>query len=116
MIKVVIISILLITSIVTYDLLVGKKSNPSYYTAPGIFCSQGWAAITLPPFGIFMCPMYTDNQSVKAHEIAHWNQYHQMGTLGFYGNYIAGWIVVGFNYENNWMEKEAVEKSKGSAI
>ena len=116
MIKVVIVSIVLITTLVSYDITLGKRGNPSLYAAPQVFCSYGWAAITLPPLGIFVCPKYTDNQSVKIHEHIHWNQYQQMGTLGFYGTYISGWIIGGFNYENNWMEKDAYERSKGTAI
>jgi hypothetical protein len=114
--KVLIIAVVIIGSLVIYDLAIGKRSNPASFTAPGLFCSQGLAGITLPPVGIFMCPEFRANAQIKNHELVHWSQYQRMGTLGFYGNYTWGWIISGFQYRNNWMEKEAYELTGGSAL
>jgi hypothetical protein len=107
--------VLLLTSLFAYDYTFGKTSSPKYYTASTFFCSQNWAAITLPPVGIFLCSKYTHNQKIISHELVHWGQYHKMGTIGFYTNYITGWVKAGFKYENIPMEKEAY-RSAGNAL
>lgn len=114
--KIVFIVAILLSSLVIYDLTYGKKSSPSFYTAPQAFCDLGWAGITAPPIGVFLCSDSSNDNDIKAHELEHWKQYQRMGTLTFYGNYIVGWIVSGFSYENNWMEKEANNTSQGNAL
>lgn len=92
---------------VIYDGFVGKKNYPHFYPAPKIFCSQGWAGITLPPLGILLCDADKNNASLKRHEMIHWSQYHRMGSIGFYTTYLWEWIQSGFKYEAIPMEKEA---------
>lgn len=105
-VQLIIISVLL-GILVLYDLGIGKKSNPFFFTAPQLFCTTGFDGITLPPVGIFLCEEFKTNERLKTHELVHWSQYQRMGTLTFYGNYIGGWVMGGFQYKNNWMEKEA---------
>jgi hypothetical protein len=114
--KLLITAAIIITSLVIYDLGVGKKSNPAYFTAPEYFCSQGWSGITLPPAGIFICDKDKSSSEVKNHELVHWAQYQRFGTLSYYGNYAWGWMTGGFSYRNNWMEKEAYKYTGGSAL
>lgn len=102
--------------LVVYDLSYGKQSAPTFFTSPQKFCDQGWDGITVPPVGIFMCEKTKDDANVKQHELLHWGQYHRMGTLGFYGNYIGGWIMAGFSYNRNWMEQEANITTRGTAL
>ena len=108
-------SLLVILLFVLYDGFVAKKNYPNYYPAPNFYCRTRFAAITLPPLGVFVCDAYKDNQAIRRHELIHWAQYHQLGSIGFYANYLWGWITSGFNYKNNPMEKEAYE-SKGTAL
>lgn len=95
-----------------YDIALAltHENVPRFYTAPGLFCSSRWAAVTLPPFGILICPDSLRNEPLRRHELVHWDQYKRFGTLGFYASYAYGWVRGGFSY-NNWMEKEAAEKS-----
>lgn len=107
---------ILLVSLVAYDIFIGKKSAPVTHTAPSSFCKTGYEGITLPPVGIFICPEYKTHAQLNRHERIHWSQYQRMGTLTFYGNYIAGWVLSGFNYKGNWMEKEAYENDQGKAL
>ena len=51
-------------------------------------------------------PEYATNERLITHELAHVKQHRQYG-IWFYPAYILGFIRAGFNYKNNWMEKEA---------
>ncbi len=95
-----------------YDISAGLTHvGPHFFTAPQVFCHSDWAGIALPPFGIWMCGNDMNNALLRRHELVHWDQYKRFGTLGFYANYLYAWASGGFNYKNNWMEKEATQKS-----
>ena len=81
--------------------------EPIFHKASSWFCITEYVGITLPPFGIYICEEYFDDENIRAHELVHWDQYKKYSTLGFYLRYIHGWISAGFNYTDNWMEKEA---------
>lgn len=89
-----------------YDNIIGKKIIPHFFKAPASLCSGKYIGITLPPLGIWICPEYYNDIETIRHELGHWKQYKQFGTGGFYFQYIIGWIVGGFTWENNWMEIE----------
>lgn len=65
------------------------------------------AAITLPPFGIFI---RRDRYSMKLlhHENAHWRQYLRVGSaVAYYVRYVGAWVRCGFSYKRHPWEKEA---------
>lgn len=75
---------------------------------------DGYRAITLPPFGIWIdseqVPIEGDEFcGVLKHESVHWEQWRRYGTLGYYVRYLVGWLRHG--YENHPMEIEARERS-----
>jgi len=88
------------------DLLLKNKAA-NFYAAPPIFCQTRFTGITLPPLGVFLCPEALASRQTKAHELVHWEQYQQSGSLGFYINYVWGWATSGFSYRDIPMEIEA---------
>ncbi|MDX1607744.1 MAG: hypothetical protein R3251_00840 [Candidatus Spechtbacterales bacterium] len=88
-----------------------KSTLPKFYEAPEFFCQSKFAAITLPPVGIFLCEDNFNNELIRTHELVHWQQYQRTSSFGFYARYIWGWVKVGFDYEDNPMEVEAREKA-----
>jgi hypothetical protein len=89
-----------------------KDKSANFYAAPTIFCKTRFTGITLPPVGIFLCPEALNNINTKAHELVHWDQYQQNGSLGFYIKYAWGWVSSGFSYQDNLMEQEARQHSR----
>jgi hypothetical protein len=57
----------------------------------------GYTAMTIPPWGIFIATQYQDNVALLQHELVHWEQYQRDGLLGFYGNYLTGYLVEGYD-------------------
>lgn len=103
---------ILITVLVLFVLdSLSEPSTPEFHDAPTLFCTTRYTGITLPPFGIYICPEY-DSQRLRAHELVHWNQYENYGLLGFYGNYIKGMVATGFSYEDHPMEYEARKRTQ----
>ncbi len=96
-----------------YDIGAGlmHTNNPHFYVTPSFLCGKTWTGIALPPFGIWICKAYFDNARVRTHELVHWDQYRRMSAVGYYANYVWGWIAGGFTYENNFMEIEAIQKA-----
>lgn len=88
-----------------------QSKSVKFYEASGIFCETRFEGITLPPFGVFICPEVFISERVRAHELVHWDQYEEYGTLGFYGNYLWGMIKNGFDYRNHFMEIDARERT-----
>ena len=84
-------------------------NNAHFHTAPEFLCGGWWKGITLPPFGIWICKAQLNDPHIRAHELVHWQQYKEFSAIGFYVNYVWGWMRGGFSYENNWMEKEAIQ-------
>ena len=72
----------------------------------------GFAGITLPPFGIFILSERIDDQRLRLHEEAHWQQYQRMGLIGFYLKYF--WNTLRHGYRNNPMEIEARKAEDGT--
>ena len=64
-----------------------------------------FAAITLPPFGIFVLKDRLNDVKLLEHEQIHWNQYDRMGFIKFYVLYL--YYNLKYGYWNNPMEKEA---------
>jgi len=78
---------------------------------------KAYAAITLPPFGIFMRKRMSPSglgteegfKRLLDHELIHWEQYRRWGLLGYYGRYLV-WLVA-YGYKDHPMEVEARERS-----
>jgi len=47
----------------------------------------GLNAMTVPPIGIFINKKHEGNTELLNHELIHWNQYQELGLVGFYFNY-----------------------------
>jgi len=76
--------------------------------------SRGIAAITLPPFGIWIEEAYRDDPVIHYHELWHWYQYKKTGNvLVHYAKYLWAWIVHGFSYRNNPYEVAAYAAASG---
>jgi len=109
---------IIVVGLFSYDKLIGQKADPKFYEGcPSEFLSRLFTGvpsapigINLPPLGIWLCPEYYNDQALRVHELAHWDQYKRMSTLGFYLRYFGSYVLSGFNYEKNWMEMEAEEK------
>lgn len=67
-------------------------------------------AMTLPPFGVLV-RRGADSAGLRAHELVHWDQYRQRGTVMFYLGYLAAWVRAGFSYTRHPWEIEARERS-----
>lgn len=65
----------------------------------------GFAGITLPPFGVYILAERLDDEPLRRHEMAHWQQAKDMGTLKFYAKYL--WLLMRHGYWNHPMEIEA---------
>ena len=65
----------------------------------------GFDGITLPPFGIYIRREKLGDQRLYRHELTHWLQACELGTLRFYARYI--WLTLRHGYRNNPMEVEA---------
>lgn len=75
-----------------------------------LFTSKWVAAITLPPFGIYIRDAYKDDETILRHEQIHWEQYQRYGFWGFYWHYLSQAARKG--YEQHPMEQEAYERSQ----
>ena len=67
--------------------------------------TTGYAGITLPPVGIYLLAERMEDQRLRRHELAHWEQYRRMGTIRFYAVYL--WWLARVGYERHPMELEA---------
>jgi len=65
----------------------------------------GFDGITLPPFGIFIVQERLNDQRLRRHERAHWDQAQRLGVIRFYARYL--WLNLRHGYKNNPMEIEA---------
>ena len=65
----------------------------------------GFDGIALPPFGIYIRREKLGDQRLYRHELTHWLQARELGTLRFYARYI--WLTLRHGYRNNPMEVEA---------
>lgn len=95
----------LIAGIFVYDIAASltHKNTPRFYVASDLFCKDGRTAITLPPFGIWICKNYFGNNLVREKELVLWNQYQKIGTVGFYTDLAYDWIMNGFSRAKNWI-------------
>ena len=86
--------ILGIAAVALYNDAAIKADPPVYYVqdVPG-----GFNALTLPPVGIFIHTRHRGNVELLQHEIAHWRQYQRDGLLPFWGNYISGHLLYGYD-------------------
>ena len=65
----------------------------------------GFAGITLPPVGIYILAERINDERLRKHELAHWEQYKRMGLLRSYLLYT--WYSIRYGYWNNPLEIEA---------
>lgn len=75
---------------------------PVYYVDS---IAANFNARTIPPFGIFIKKSQKNNTALLNHELIHWNQFKNLGLLGFYTTYITEHIKNG--YDLNRLEIEA---------
>ena len=75
---------------------------PVYYVDS---IAANFNARTIPPFGIFIKKSQKNNTALFNHELIHWNQFKNLGLLGFYTTYISEHIKNG--YDLNRLEIEA---------
>lgn len=61
--------------------------------------------ITLPPFGIYVIAERIEDERLRRHEQAHWEQAQRLGVIRFYVQYL--WFNLRYGYHNNPMEAEA---------
>jgi hypothetical protein len=69
----------------------------------------GYAAITLPPFGIYILKERINETVLRNHELVHWEQYKRLGVIGFYAKYL--YYNFKYGYWDNPMEVEARQNS-----
>lgn len=67
-----------------------------------------YRGMAIPPFGIFIRPGLKSPTVIK-HELVHWQQFKELGFLGFYFRY--AWQMIWFGYDKAPLEKEARELS-----
>ena len=88
------------------------NKNPRVFYFPGPD-NLRFAAITLPPFGIFVnnnsksLAQDDRKKQLLVHEGVHWKQFQNMGMPDFYYNYVKGYVNNGGDYSGNPMEQEA---------
>ena len=89
------------------------RDYPKLREGMPFFAPKWAAAITLPPFGIWIKESHEGERRrrILDHELIHWEQYLRHGAIGFYWRYLTGWVKAGFSYENHEMEIEARERS-----
>lgn len=75
---------------------------PVYYVDS---IAANFNARTIPPLGIFIKKSQKNNTALLNHELIHWNQFKNLGLLGFYTTYITEHIKNG--YDLNRLEIEA---------
>lgn len=61
--------------------------------------------VCLPPRAIYVLPEHEYNYELLRHEMVHWRQFQELGTVRFYTKYI--WLLARHGYKNHPMEKEA---------
>lgn len=79
-----------------------SNKTPIYYID---YIAANFNARTIPPFGIFIKKSEKNNTELLKHELIHWNQFKNLGLLGFYSTYITEHIKNG--YDLNRLEIEA---------
>jgi hypothetical protein len=62
-------------------------------------------AMCVPPFGVFVKKGNEENEQLLQHEFIHWEQFRTRGLLPFYLEYVAQYLVNG--YDAHPMEREA---------
>ena len=65
----------------------------------------GFAGITLPPFGVYILAERLDDEALRKHELAHWQQAADLGVFKFYVKYL--WLLARHGYQRHPMEIEA---------
>jgi hypothetical protein len=79
-----------------------SNKTPVYYVDS---IAANFNARTIPPLGIFIKKSQKNNTALLKHELIHWNQFKNLGLLGFYTTYISEHIKNG--YDLNRLEIEA---------
>jgi hypothetical protein len=69
-----------------------------------------FAAMTIPPFGIFILKKHKGNNRILRHDLIHWRQYKRMGAVMYYLRYILQLLIIG--YDTMPMEMEARQGEK----
>lgn len=101
-----------------YDALAIDQQVPIYYQdeLPG-----GYNAITWPPIGIFIRTDQLGNNALIAHELVHWYQYQQRGSVIFYLQYLGELITYGYDHmplelQARFLESDAVKYRYTEAV
>lgn len=85
-----------------------SESYPKVRTGVPFWLPEGYVAITIPPFGVYMKKGVASQ--VLDHELVHWEQYLRYGLVGYYWRYLKHFLKGG-HYEDHPMEIEAFERS-----
>jgi len=80
-----------------------RINQPNIYYVKDV--GNGFNARTVPPFGIFINESQKGNVALLEHELVHWNQYQELGLLGFYDQYLNE--ANQYGYDNIPMEVQA---------
>lgn len=84
------------------DLAQVRNASPDVFVCRLPF---GFRGMCLPPFGILIDKDWAFDESVMAHELAHWRQYQQSGSaLGFGARMVYEYMAAGYNASSYELE------------
>lgn len=85
-----------------------KKSDPDVFVCRLPF---GFRGMCVPPIGVFIDERWAFDQTVLAHELAHWRQYQRCGSAVAFGlQILSEYLTKG--YEGSSLEAQARNESK----
>lgn len=76
----------------------------------------GYNGLTFPPFGIYIVEKHRENEMLRRHELAHWEQYRGLGGLLFGILYAFQYVVYGYDRMPMEVEARRVSGEKESCI
>lgn len=95
-------AILLSLGFFVFDRIQRSKELPAVILVDHL--PGGYNAMTVPPIGIFLKRSQVNNTQLFDHEMIHWQQYRDRGTVLFYVDYMLGLLA---GYDEHPMEIEA---------
>lgn len=72
------------------------KQEPDVYVVGSL--PNGLNACCLPPIGIFVTERNRFNERLLRHEYEHWQQYRDLGIIGYYAEYADGLSRYGYDF------------------
>lgn len=100
------------------DIYNRSRPIPVYYvrSLPG-----GYNALTVPPVGIFIVDAQRGNNNLVLHEIVHWLQYLERGTIPFYLQYLFEYWQYGYDcmpmeVQARYLESHQVQQDYTAAV